>query len=90
MSIDTTPLIQRAEERLKELHVPVDQTVFVHCDLAIENAVWDKGTVVGIIDWEGQAPATMAWIQVISGLRGRCISVSGPPMKHLRGGKRSR
>ena len=53
MSIDTTPLIQRAEERLKELHVPVDQTVFVHCDLAIENAVWDKGTVVGIIDWEG-------------------------------------
>ncbi len=53
LKIRTTPLIRAAEEQLKQFQVPVNQTLFVHGDLSIGNAVWNNSAVIGIIDWEG-------------------------------------
>lgn len=53
LAIRTTPLIQAAEERLRELPPPAGETVLVHSDLCGDNTVWRNGGLVGIVDWEG-------------------------------------
>jgi aminoglycoside phosphotransferase (APT) family kinase protein len=53
LEIRTTPLIQTAEDQLRELPVPIGGTVLVHDDLCGGNTVWKDGDFVGIVDWEG-------------------------------------
>jgi aminoglycoside phosphotransferase (APT) family kinase protein len=53
MGCRTTPLIQAAEERLRQVPLPEGETVFVHGDLCGDNTVWTQDAFVGIIDWEG-------------------------------------
>jgi hypothetical protein len=48
----TTPLLQAAEERLRQLPVPEGETVFVQGDLCGDNTVWVCDAFVGIVDWE--------------------------------------
>jgi hypothetical protein len=48
----TTPLLQAAEARLRQLPVPEGEMVFVHGDLCGGNTVWSDDAFVGIIDWE--------------------------------------
>lgn len=49
----STPLMELAAERIRELPRPAGDTVFVHGDLWQGNALWLGDTLVGLIDWEG-------------------------------------
>lgn len=49
----TTPLIEEAEERLRDLPEPRSDTVFVHDDLCGGNTVWTDQESVTLVDWEG-------------------------------------
>lgn len=53
----TTPLIEEAEERLRDLPKPRADSVFVHDDLCGGNTVWTDHQSVTLIDWEGAGHA---------------------------------
>lgn len=48
----STPLLDAADERLREVPVPRLDTVFVHGDLWQGNTMWESDAYVGTIDWE--------------------------------------
>jgi hypothetical protein len=49
----TTPLIEEAEEWLRDLPQPQGNSVFVHDDLCGGNTVWTDHRSVTLVDWEG-------------------------------------
>jgi aminoglycoside phosphotransferase (APT) family kinase protein len=51
-STPSTPLLQFADERIRQLAAPEGDSVFVHGDLWQGNTMWLEGAFVGIIDWE--------------------------------------
>jgi aminoglycoside phosphotransferase (APT) family kinase protein len=48
----STPLLDEADTRIRDLPVPRGDSVFVHGDLWQGNMLWLGDTCVGIIDWE--------------------------------------
>jgi aminoglycoside phosphotransferase (APT) family kinase protein len=48
----TSPLLDRAEERMTGLPVPDDELVLVHGDLWQGNMIWTGDTCTGMIDWD--------------------------------------
>lgn len=46
-----TPLLQLADERIRELDRPSGETVFVHGDVWTGNMRWDGDTCLALIDW---------------------------------------
>lgn len=48
----TTPLLQLADDILRELPTPKGKTVFVHADLWAGNMMWNDDTSVTLIDWK--------------------------------------
>jgi aminoglycoside phosphotransferase (APT) family kinase protein len=51
-SAGTTPLLDRAEQRLSESPVPGGATVLVHGDLWQGNTLWSGNVCTGVIDWD--------------------------------------
>jgi aminoglycoside phosphotransferase (APT) family kinase protein len=52
LTASSTPLLERCDNRLRELPVPDGETVFVHGDLWQGNTLWDGDRCVGIFDWD--------------------------------------
>lgn len=48
----STPLLQLADDVLREYGTPQGETVFVHADLHPGNMMWDGDTSVVLIDWK--------------------------------------
>ncbi|MGH3491454.1 MAG: phosphotransferase [Actinopolymorphaceae bacterium] len=48
--VRSTPLLDKADARLRAMNVPHDETVFVHGDLWHANTMWDGDSYVGMID----------------------------------------
>lgn len=48
----TTPLLDEAGARVRELTRPRGETVFVHADLWLGNMMWDGDRHTGTIDWD--------------------------------------
>jgi aminoglycoside phosphotransferase (APT) family kinase protein len=51
-STHSTPLLQLADDVLREHGTPQGETVFVHADLHPGNMMWDGDTNVVLIDWK--------------------------------------
>lgn len=47
-----TPLLHLADERIRALPIPQEQTVFVHGDVWGGNMLWDADTCLALIDWK--------------------------------------
>ncbi|HVX46975.1 MAG TPA: aminoglycoside phosphotransferase family protein [Mycobacteriales bacterium] len=52
--VDTrsTPLLQRADDTLRAIPRPLEETVLVHADLWAGNMMWNGDTDVTLIDWK--------------------------------------
>lgn len=48
----STPLLEAADARLREVAAPRGDTVFVHGDLWQGNTIWEGDAYLGAIDWE--------------------------------------
>jgi aminoglycoside phosphotransferase (APT) family kinase protein len=51
-STRTTPLLQLADDRIRELDRPQGPTVLVHGDPWAGNMIWDGDTCLALIDWK--------------------------------------
>jgi aminoglycoside phosphotransferase (APT) family kinase protein len=51
-TMESSPLIDTADERLHETPMPPGPSVFVHGDLWQGNTLWAGDALVGVIDWE--------------------------------------
>lgn len=48
----SSPLLQLADERLREVPPPTGGSVFVHGDVWAGNMLWDGDTCIALIDWK--------------------------------------